>query len=99
MVVLDKLQFTPFYLTINNSVFIFHPSELIVSQILRLNVRSDPVVQFFAPKVVCKLCEREGHSKISCDYASSKVGPHMSYEDSVFWMYVHPCDRPKDFDL
>ena len=65
---------------------------------LRLNVRSDCVVQYFEPKVVCKICEREGHSQISCDYAESKVGPNMSYADSVFWFYVDPSDRPEGFD-
>ena len=64
----------------------------------RLNTRSDPVVQYYEPKVVCKICDREGHSQISCDYASSKTGPNLSYEDSVFWLYVDPRDRPEGFD-
>ena len=69
-----------------------------VSNFLRLNIRSDPVVQFFEPKVVCKICQREGHSQVSCDYAASKTGTKMSDADSVFWLYVDPCDRPKGFD-
>ena len=64
---------------------------------LRLNIRSDPVVQYFEPRIVCKICESEGHSQISCPYAASKVGPNMSYEDSVFWSYVDPSDCPEGF--
>ena len=54
-------------------------------------------MQFFEPRIVCKICESEGHSQISCPYAASKVGPNMSYEDSVFWSYVDPCDCPEGF--
>ena len=62
-------------------------------------MRSDPVVGYFEPKVTCKICNREGHSLISCDYASSKVGENMSYSDWVFWQYVDPCDRPEGYDF
>ena len=61
-------------------------------------MRSDPVVQSYQPKVVCRLCDREGHSNISCDYASRNVGEHMSYADSVFWLYVVPSERPEGFE-
>ena len=61
----------------------------------RVNLRSDNVVQYYEPKIVCGLCEREGHSQVSCDYASSKVGENMSY--FVFWSYVDPIDRPEGF--
>ena len=54
-------------------------------------------MQFYEPKIVCRLCEREGHSQISCDYASRKVGENLTYEDSVFWCYVDPSDRPEGF--
>ena len=63
----------------------------------RVNLRSDNVVQYYEPKIVCGLCEREGHSQVSCDYASCKVGENMSYEDYVFWSYVDPIDRPEGF--
>ena len=63
----------------------------------RMNVRSDLGVQFFEPKVVCGLCEREGHSQLKCDYHSSRVGQNMSYEDFLFWCHVDPCDCPEDF--
>ena len=69
---------------------------LIFSSLFRLNVRSDGVVQFYEPKIVCKLFDRQGSSQISFDFASSKVGPNMNYEDSVFWFYV--CDRPDGFE-
>ena len=55
----------------------------------RLSVRSDCVVQFHHPKIVCQLCER----KLSCDYAAGRTGQNMSYDDSVFWCYVDPIDR------
>ena len=65
---------------------------------VRVNVRSDCVVGFYEPKLLCKLCDREGHTQISCDYAASKVGPNMSYADSVFWQFVDPDDRPEGYD-
>ena len=51
-------------------------------------MRSDCVVGFYEPKLLCKLCDREGHTQISCDYAASKVGPNMSYADSAFWQFL-----------
>ena len=54
-------------------------------------------MQYFEPKMGCKLCDRVGHTQVSCDYAESKVGENMSYEDAVFWCYVHPEDRPAGF--
>ena len=63
----------------------------------RVNVRSDPVVGHFEPKVSCKICHREGHSKMSCDYSEKKSGDNMSYEDWVFWQYVDPCDCPDGY--
>ena len=63
-----------------------------------MNIISDPVVQFFQPKLHCNICDREGHTSLSCDFAESKVGPNMSYADSVFWMFVDPCDRPEGFE-
>ena len=62
--------------------------------ITRLNVRSDPVVQYYEPKVLCKICGHEGHSQIGCEYAEGKVDDNMSLEDILFWSHVHPCDRP-----
>ena len=64
-----------------------------------MNLRSDCLVQFYEPKIECKLCSRIGHSQTSCDLASRKVGENMTYEDSVFWHYVDPEDRPEGFDL
>ena len=75
----------------------FVSPEFMITYLYRLNVRSDCVVQFFDPKVMCKLCEREGHTQVSCDFAASRTGPNLSYEDSVFWLYVDPCDRPESF--
>ena len=51
----------------------------------------------FWPKVVCRICESEGHTQISCPLAVSKVGANMSYEDYMFWCFVDPCDRPEGF--
>ena len=73
--------------------------ENLTDIITRVNLRSDSVVQFYEPKIQCKLCDREGHTQVSCDLASSRVGENMSYEDAVFWHYVDPEDRPEGFDL
>ena len=62
-----------------------------------MNLRSDCVVQFFEPKLVCSLCGREGHSNRSCDLSPSKVGQNMPHDDFLFWSYVDPCDRPEGF--
>ena len=62
-------------------------------------VRSDPVVQYYQPVVVCRLCEGEGHTHLSCPLSANKVGADMPYEDWVFWGYVAECDRPEGFVL
>ena len=62
-----------------------------------MNIHSDPVVQSHEPVVVCKLCGDQGHSKISC--TKSKNLANMSHEDSVFWNYVHPGDRPESLGV
>ena len=65
--------------------------------LLRLTIRSDPVVQFFEPQVFCKICEGFGHSQISCDYSDKNGGGNMKYEDLVFWKYVDPLEQPDYF--
>ena len=60
-----------------------------------MNIHSDPVVQFHEPVVVCKLCGEHGHSKLSCTYTKALDPVNMSHEDSVFWSYVHPANRPE----
>ena len=62
-------------------------------------MKSDCIVQHYEPKTVCKLCDREGHSQVSCDYASRRNGENITPEDSVFWCYVDPSDRPEGFDM
>ena len=62
-----------------------------------MNIHSDPVVQSHEPVVVCKLCGDQGHSKISCTKAKNLA--NMSHEDSVFWNYVHPSDRPESLGV
>ena len=61
----------------------------------RINIRSDPVVQFYDPKVVCQICGRIGHTQISCDYSDKKSRSDMSYEDYIFWQYVDPSEQPE----
>ena len=70
---------------------------IIEKNFLRLNVRSDPVVQFYEPKVVCRICDHQGHTSMNCNYAASRIGPNMSYEDFVFWSYVDPSERPEGY--
>ena len=72
-------------------------TDNITDILTRMNVRSDPVVQYYEPKVLCKACGCEGHSRISCDYAEGKFGNDMSIEDFMFWSHVDPCDRPASF--
>ena len=55
---------------------------------------SDFCVQFYSPKVVCAVCGGEGHSKIKCDYAQNKVSSDFSFEDVLFYSFVHPEDTP-----
>ena len=59
-----------------------------------MNVISDPVVQMYEPRIICQVCQAEGHSQISCDYAEGKVADNMAYEDVVFFSYIHPDSRP-----
>ena len=61
-----------------------------------MNLRSDCVVQYFEPKILCKLCGREGHSQLSCDFSSGKLGQNMAHEDFVFWSFVDPCNCPEE---
>ena len=51
-----------------------HKSVAIISDLYRLNIRSDPVVQHYEPKVICRICGHEGHSHLSCDYCTKKLG-------------------------
>ena len=55
------------------------------------------MVQFFEPKVSCKICGGQGHSQMSCEYSSKKSGADMSFEDFVFWKYVDPSEQPESF--
>ena len=64
-----------------------------------MNIHSDPVVQSYEPVVVCKLCGDQGHSKLSCTYTKARNLADMSHEDSVFWNYVHPADRPESLGV
>ena len=68
----------------------------------RLNIPSDPVVNFFDPLVTCSFCSGIGHSKLSCTLAKAKTASDLSHDDLVFWSFVHPEDRPeclKEFDF
>ena len=65
--------------------------------LIRMNVRSDSLVRFFEPELVCQVCQGEGHTHRACPLASSKVGENMSYQDYIFWCYVAPGDRPEEF--
>ena len=64
-----------------------------------MNIHSDPVVQSHEPVVLCKLCGEHGHSKRSCTYTKAMDPANMSHEDSVFWSYVHPANRPESLCL
>ena len=59
-----------------------------------MTIRSDPVVQFFEPKISCRICGAIGHSSISCVYASKFCGANMSLEDKQFWSCVDPSEQP-----
>ena len=61
----------------------------------RLNIHSDPVVQLNEPVIICSKCGGHGHSKASCLYTRAMDTSIMSSEDSMFWTFVHPCDRPE----
>ena len=67
--------------------------------IYRMTIRSDPLVQYFEPQIVCKICGGSGHSQISCEYSSRRSGENMRYEDFVFWSYVDPSEQPDNFNL
>ena len=71
---------------------------VVIFSAFRVVVRSDPVVRFYEPELLCRLCDGEGHTHLSCHLASSKLGGDMPYEDWVFWTYVAPCDRPEGFE-
>ena len=60
--------------------------------LIRMNVRSDTLVRFFQPELVCQVCQGEGHTHRACPLASNKVGENISYQDYVFWCYVAPGD-------
>ena len=60
----------------------------------RLNASSDPVVQYFEPRVLCQVCGEEGHSQISCAFGVSKVAENFSYGDVVFYTYIDEEWRP-----
>ena len=61
----------------------------------RVNIPSDPVINFYDPVVSCTFCGGKGHSKLSCRYAKAKTTEDISYDDMIFWSYVHPEDRPE----
>ena len=56
------------------------------------------MVGYYEPKVMCNICEREGHTQRSCDFAESRLGQNMSIADWYFWLHVDPSDRPEGFD-
>ena len=60
--------------------------------ITRMTIRSDPVVQYFEPEVVCKVCGARGHTQISCYYSSNNTT--MSCEDLKFWKCVNQNEQP-----
>ena len=34
---------------------------------------------------------------MTCHYATSSVGPNMSFEDLIFWSYVDLSERPEGY--
>ena len=61
----------------------------------RMNVLSDPVVRTVQPKIICKRCLEEGHTKRSCSLAKAEANPdNISEDDIQFWSYVKAEDRP-----
>ena len=67
-----------------------------------MNIPSDPVINFYDPVVSYSFCGGKGHTKVSCHYAKAKSASGMSYDDLIFWSFVHPDDRPtcvKDLDF
>ena len=75
----------------------FHSKTCSFLILNRINVRSDFLVRFFEPELLCQVCDGEGHTHLACPLASSKMGENMSYQDYVFWCYVAPSDRPEGF--
>ena len=63
--------------------------------LFRMNIYSDPVVQLHDPVVVCTVCGEHGHTRRGCHYTKAEDLANMSHEDSVFWTFVHPGDRPE----
>ena len=45
--------------------------------------------------MLCKFCGAQGHTRLSCPYTKAQDLANVSYEDRVFWSYVHPADRPE----
>jgi hypothetical protein len=74
-----------------------NPTYFCFFALTRINVRSDCLVRFFEPELVCQVCDGEGHTHRACPLASSKVGENMSYQDYIFWCYVAPSDRLEEF--
>ena len=64
----------------------------LIDILTRLTVRSDPVVQFFEPEVICKICRERGHSQITCQYSVNKAD--MTVEDFEFWKCVIQDQQP-----
>ena len=60
-----------------------------------MNIQSDPVVNFYDPVITCSFCSGKGHSKLSCHFAKAKTTADISYDDIMFWSYVHPDERPE----
>ena len=61
----------------------------------RINIISDPVVQYYDPKVLCSICGDIGHSQISCVYSENRSRADMKYEDWLFWQYVDHSEQPE----
>ena len=64
-----------------------------------MTIRSDPVVQYFEPLVLCKICGKQGHSQISCDYSLKRSSREMEIEELEFWKLVDESEQPVNVSL
>ena len=56
---------------------------------------SNPVVRTVQPKIICKQCQDEGHTKRSCSIAKAQNQPeNISEDDKMFWFYVVEQECP-----
>ena len=60
-----------------------------------MNIYSDPVIQLCDPPLVCSVCGEHSHTKASCHHVRAEDFANLSHEDTVFWSYIDPCDRPE----